>query len=151
MRKAHVRSSASAFADDLIDQIIPAVEKTFRVSAKADDRAIAGLLMGGGQTVAIGFTHLDKFHNIAVFSAGGAGNDPMKQFPDLLTDSAATNKKMKVIWICAGDKDFALPGAQNLDKLLIEHAIKHSFSTTPGLHEWKVWRCSLNQFAPDPL
>jgi enterochelin esterase-like enzyme len=137
----------SAFADDLLDQIIPAVEKTFRVSAKADDRAIAGLSMGGGQTVNIGFTHLDKFHSIGVFSAGG-GSDPVKQFPDLLTDSAATNKRMKVIWICAGDTDFALAGAKGLEKILTEHNIKHSFSTTPGGHEWKVWRYSLDQFAP---
>jgi enterochelin esterase-like enzyme len=138
----------SAFAADLLDQIIPAVEKTFRVSAKADDRAIAGLSMGGGQTVNIGFTHLDKFHSIGIFSAGGGGNEPLKQFPDLLTDPTATNKKMKLIWICAGDKDFALGGAQGLDKVLTEHNIKHSFSLTPGVHEWKVWRYSLNQFAP---
>jgi enterochelin esterase-like enzyme len=137
-----------AFADDLLDQIIPTVEKTFRVSVKADDRAIAGLSMGGGQTVSIGFTHLDKFHSIGVFSAGGGGSDPVKQFPDLLTDAAATNKKMKVIWICAGDKDFALTGAQGLDKTLTEHNIKHTFTTTPGVHEWKVWRYSLDQFAP---
>jgi enterochelin esterase-like enzyme len=138
----------SAFADDLPDQIIPAVEKTFRVSVRADDRAIAGLSMGGGQTVGIGFSHLDKFHSIGIFSAGGGGSDPVKQFPDLLTDPAATNKKMKVIWICAGDKDFALAGAQGLDKTLTEHNIKHAFTTTPGVHEWKVWRYSLDQFAP---
>jgi len=138
----------SAFADDLLEQIIPTVEKTFRASAKADDRALAGLSMGGGQTVNIGFTHLDKFHSIGIFSAGGGGTDPVKQFPDLLTDPSATNKKMKIIWICAGDKDFALAGAQGLDKILTEHNIKHSFSTTPGVHEWKVWRYSLDQFAP---
>ena len=138
----------TAFADDLLDEIIPLVEKRFRVSTKADDRALAGLSMGGGQTVSIGLTHLDKFHNIGVFSAGGVGADPMKQFPDLLTDSAATNKKMKVIWICVGDKDFALAGSQGLDKLLTEHNIRHSFSTTPGVHEWKVWRYSIHEFAP---
>jgi enterochelin esterase family protein len=139
----------SAFADDLLDQIIPTVEKTFRVSAKPDDRALAGLSMGGGQTVSIGFTHLDKFHSIGVFSAGANGNnDPVKQFPDLLADPAATNRKMKVIWICAGDKDFALAGAQNLDKILTEHNVKHSFTTTAGVHEWKVWRYSLDEFAP---
>jgi len=55
---------------------------------------------------------------------------------------------MKVIWICAGDKDFALAGAQGLDKLLSEHNIHHSFSTTAGAHEWKVWRYSLNEFMP---
>ncbi len=138
--------SPSAFADDLLDQIIPTVEKSFRVSAKADDRALAGLSMGGGQTVSIGLTHLDKFHSIGVFSAGSNTTDPVKQFPDLLSDAAATNEKMKVIWICAGDKDFALAGAQNLDKILTDHGIKYSFSTTPGVHEWKVWRYSLDQF-----
>ncbi len=138
----------SAFADDLLDQIIPTVEKTFRVSTKPDDRAIAGLSMGGGQTASIGFTHLDKFHSIGIFSAGAGGADPMKQYPDLLTDGAATNKKMRVVWICAGDTDFALNGAKNLDKLLTEHNVKHAFSTTPGGHEWKVWRHSIHEFAP---
>jgi enterochelin esterase family protein len=138
----------SAFADDLLEQIVPLVEKTFHVSVKADDRAIAGLSMGGGQTVNIGFTHLDKFHSIGIFSAGGGGTDPVKQFPDLLTDGAATNKKMKVIWICAGDKDFALAGARGLDQILTAHNVKHSFTETPGVHEWKVWRFALHQFAP---
>ena len=138
----------TAFADDLLEQIIPLVEKTFRVSAKPDDRALAGLSMGGGQTVSIGFTHPDLFHSIGIFSAGGAGAEPAKQFSALLADSAATNKKMKLIWICAGDTDFALPGAKGVDQLLTEHNIKHSFSTTPGGHEWKVWRYSIHQFAP---
>jgi enterochelin esterase-like enzyme len=139
---------STAFADDLLGQIIPAVEKTFRVSARPDDRALAGLSMGGGQTVSIGFTHLDLFHSIGIFSAGAGGNDPVKQYPDLLSDPAATNKKMKVIWICAGDKDFALAGAQNLDKILTEHNVRHTFTVTPGIHEWKVWRYSLDEFAP---
>jgi enterochelin esterase family protein len=138
----------TAFADDLLSEIIPAVERNFRVSAKADDRALAGLSMGGGQTVSIGFTHLDTFHSIGIFSAGAGATDPEKQFPDLLTDATITNRKMKVIWICAGDKDFALQGAQRLDQILTQHGVKHQFSETPGVHEWKVWRYSLNQFAP---
>jgi enterochelin esterase-like enzyme len=137
-----------AIAGDLLNQIIPTVEKTFRVSAKADDRAIAGLSMGGAQALNIGFTHLDQFHSVGIFSAGGSRNDPAKLFPDLLADPSATNKRMKVIWICAGDKDSALAGAQALDKILTEHNVKHSFTTTPGVHEWKVWRYSLYQFAP---
>ena len=93
--------------------------------------------------------HLDHIWSVAPVC--GAKGIPAYIHPDdrvLLTDPAATNKKMKLIWICAGDKDFALGGAQNLDKLLTEHNIKHSFSITPGVHEWKVWRYSLNQFAP---
>lgn len=146
--KTPAGAKPSAFADDLLDQIIPTVEKTFRVSTKPDDRALAGLSMGGGQTASIGLTHLEKFHSIGIFSAGGVGADPMKQYPDLLTDAAATNKRMRVIWLCAGTTDFALPGAQAMDKLLTEHQIRHSFSTTPGGHEWKVWRHSIHEFAP---
>jgi len=114
----------AAFADDLPDQIIPTVEKTFRVSAKADDRALAGLSMGGGQTVSIGFTHLDLFHSIGIFSVGGGVSDPVKQFSGLLTDPAATNKKIKVIWICAGDKDFALAQREAL--------VQHHRASTNG-------------------
>jgi enterochelin esterase-like enzyme len=146
----------TAFQDDLLDQIIPTMEKTFRVSVKPEDRAIAGLSMGGGQTVSIGLTHIDKFRNIGVFSAGlgggGAGanaiQDPEKRFPDLLADPAATNKKMKVIWIGCGKGDPAMNGAKTLEKMLQDHQIKVTLVETEGVHEWKVWRFCLHEFAP---
>ena len=140
---------ATAFRDELLNEIIPMVEKNFRALSRPDDRAIAGLSMGGGQTVGIGLTNIDKFHSIGVFSAGLNGSqDPLKQFPDLLADPAAANKKMKVIWIACGKGDFALDGSKRLDKMLTDNRIHHSFVETGGVHEWKVWRFALHEFAP---
>jgi enterochelin esterase-like enzyme len=139
----------TAFADDLLNEIIPAVEKTFRVSQRADDRALAGLSMGGGQTVSIGLTHLDQFHSIGVFSAGlNSAQDPLKQFADLLGNPAASNKKLKVVWIACGKGDAtALQGSKRLDEMLAKHQIRHTYVETEGVHEWKVWRFSLHEFA----
>jgi enterochelin esterase-like enzyme len=138
----------TAFSEDLLDQIIPTVEKNFRVLTRPEDRAIAGLSMGGGQTVSIGLTHLDKFRSIGVFSAGlGANADPAKQFADLLADPAATNKKMKIIWIGCGIGDPAMDGSKRLAKMLHERQIKYTLIETQGVHEWKVWRFCLHEFA----
>ena len=146
----------TSFSDDLLEQIIPTVEKQFRASAKPEDRAIAGLSMGGGQTVSVGLTHIDKFRGIGVFSAGigggggGAGvpQNPIERFPDLLKDPAATNKKMKVIWIGCGKGDAAMTGTKALAKMLADHQIKATLVETEGVHEWKVWRFCLHEFAP---
>jgi enterochelin esterase family protein len=138
----------TAFADELLNEIIPAVERDFRVSARADDRAMAGLSMGGGQTVSIGLTHLDKFHSIGVFSAGTNAQDPPKQFPDLLGDAAASNRKMRVIWaICGKGDTTALQGSKRLDEMLTKYQIRHTYVETDGVHEWKVWRYALHEFA----
>jgi enterochelin esterase family protein len=139
----------SAFADDLLKEIIPTVEKNFRVSTRADDRAMAGLSMGGGQTVSIGLTHPDVFHSIGVFSAGLNGaQDPLKQFSDLLSNPEVSNKKMKVIWVACGKGDTtALQGSKRLDEMLTNNQIKHTYVETEGVHEWKVWRFSLQEFA----
>jgi enterochelin esterase-like enzyme len=139
----------SAFADDLLNEIIPAVEKNFRVSPRADDRAMAGLSMGGGQTVSIGLTHPDRFHSIGVFSAGWNGTEePVKQFPELLANSEASNKRMKVIWVACGKGDTtALAGSKRLDEILAKNQIRHTYVETEGVHEWKVWRFCLHEFA----
>jgi enterochelin esterase family protein len=146
-RLAQPGLAPTAFADDLLNEIIPAAEKNFRVSAKPDDRAMAGLSMGGGQTVSIGLTHLDKFHSIGVFSAGWNGQDAAKQFPDLVGDPAATNKKMRLIWVACGTGDTtALQGARRLDEILKKNQIRHTYVETEGVHEWKVWRFCLHEF-----
>jgi enterochelin esterase family protein len=138
----------TAFSDDLLNEIIPMVEKNFRVSMRADDRAMAGLSMGGGQTVSIGLTHPEKFHSIGVFSAGGGGRDPLKQFPDLLGNPEASNRRMKVIFLVCGKGDTtALEGSKRLNEMLTTYSIHHDYVEIEGVHEWKVWRFALFEFA----
>ena len=85
---------------DLLDDVIPFVEQKFRTLKDSDNRALGGLSMGGGQTVAIGFANPDKFHSLVVMSAGGQKLE--ETYPDFFKDPAATNKKLKLLWV--GDR-----------------------------------------------
>jgi enterochelin esterase family protein len=132
---------------DLIEDVIPFVEKTFRVLPGADRRALGGLSMGGGQTAAIGFAHPDLFHSLVIMSAGS--NNADTNYPEFFKDAAATNKQLKLLWMGIG-KDDTLVGAsaKALDALLTAKGIKHTFVVGEGRHEWVVWRHHLNEVAP---
>ena len=136
-----------AFQNDLLGDVIPLVEKTYRVSAEADDRALAGLSMGGGQTYQIGLSHLDTFHYLGAFSAAVAQN-PEEQYKDALEDAASTNKKLKLLYITVGRDDFLYAANQNMDQLLTQAGVKHQFVTSEEGHVWRNWRDYLGQFAP---
>jgi enterochelin esterase-like enzyme len=141
------RSEDSPFAKDLLDDVIPYVEGHFRTITDADHRALGGLSMGGGQTVAIGFTHPDVFHSLVVMSAGSM--NAAEAYPGFFADPAATNKKIKLLWVGVGTGDTLVgPSAKALDATLTEKNIKHNFWTMDGRHEWVVWRHSLYEVAP---
>jgi enterochelin esterase-like enzyme len=134
------------FAQDFIGDLVPAVEKTFRVSSKPDDRAIGGLSAGGAATVNTAFSRPDLFRYIIIMSAGAPQNVE-EQYPKFFGNNAAAAKQMKLIWLAAGDADFALDGTKALDGVLTKNGIKHSFKTTPGRHEWRLWRPHLYECA----
>ena len=138
----------SAFAKDLLDDVIPYVEKTFRTYKDADHRALGGLSMGGGQTIAIGFTHTDLFHSIVVMSAGAQNAD--QTYPDFFANASATNKTLKLLWVGVGSDDpLAGSGAKALDATLTSKGITHTYWLLPGArHEWVVWRHALYEVAP---
>ncbi|MGA7238572.1 MAG: alpha/beta hydrolase-fold protein, partial [Bryobacteraceae bacterium] len=136
------------FGNDLLQDVVPYVEKLYRVSAKADDRAIAGLSMGGGQALRIGLAHLDTFHYIGAFSAAARGN-PEEAFKDFFADPAAANKKLKVFFIACGKTDSLFPPSQALSDALEKHQIKHQFAPSEEGHVWRNWRDYLAEFAPE--
>jgi enterochelin esterase-like enzyme len=135
------------FTHDLLEQIIPMAEGEYRIDAKPENRAIAGLSMGGGQALYIGLGNLDRFRWIGVFSAG-ARDDAEKTFAGVLADSAATNRKLKLFWIGCGQADPGFERARNLDEMLKSHGITHTFVASEGAHVWRNWRSYLNQMAP---
>ena len=125
---------------------MPMVEKMYRISARPETRAIAGLSMGGGQSLNIGLTHLELFHWIGVFSSGLPRNgDPEQIFADLFANPAASNKKIKLLWIGIGRR---FESAQRLTELLHRHEIEFAFHPSEGRHAWNVWRHYLSEFAP---
>ncbi len=130
------------FADDLLGDVKPLVEKTYRARTDRANRAIAGLSMGSGQSMAIGLSHLDMFRYVAVFSGGGRRDILEKLNAD------EVNSKLKVFYIGCGKADFVYPGATELDKTLTEKGVKHVFTVTEGGHTWTNWRYYLSEYAP---
>ena len=135
------------FGNDLLRDVIPYVEKLYRVSTKADDRALAGLSMGGGQALRTGLSHLDTFHYIGAFSAAARGN-PEEAFKDFFADPAAANRKLKLFYIACGKADGLFAGSQALNDALEKHQIKHRFAPSEEGHVWRNWRNYLADFAP---
>ena len=141
------------FEADLKKDIIPRVEAKYRTAPGPANRAIAGLSMGGAQSINVGLSNLDLFGHIGVFSAGsgfgpGAREEFEKRYQAVLADPAATNKKIRLLWIGCGEQDQLIQGAQQLSDTLKQHGITHTFRTTPGAHTWIVWRRYLAEVAP---
>ena len=120
------------FEDDLLKCVMPLVESKYRVASGPKNRAIAGLSMGGFQSIEIGLRHLDLFGNIGVFS-GGVRDDFETRFADVLAKPQDINKKLDVLWIGIGEKDFLLKSSDLLDSILSKREITHAFKNSAML------------------
>lgn len=141
--KEHYVRNATAFQDDLLKDIIPFVEKHYRADANRERRAIVGLSMGGGQALAIGLAHLDRFAWIGGFSSGGNLRDDKKELP---AAGKETDKKLRLLWLACGKQDFLFQINQDFDALLTSRNIPHEFHVTEGTHTWRLWRPYLRDF-----
>jgi enterochelin esterase family protein len=130
-------------AEELLGDVIPLIESRYRVLADREHRAIAGLSMGGGQAFTIGLRNLDTFAWVAEFSSGLLSHDEFdlgEHLPDFVKDPEAANAKLKFLFLGCGAEDTRVPGQMNLTAVLTKHGISHQYFSTPGGHEWKVWR-----------
>jgi enterochelin esterase family protein len=138
----------SPFAKDLLEDVMPMVESSYKVSKKADDRAIAGLSMGGGQTMNIAFNRPELFRYVVMMSPA-APRTPAEAYPAAFKDPSALNKQFKLFWMAVGKDDTLTgPGDRDLAKAFDQAGIKHQFKLTEGRHEWTVWRHYLNEVTP---
>jgi enterochelin esterase-like enzyme len=136
------------FEKDLLTDVLPLVEKTYRVYTDQPHRAIAGLSMGGSQSIRVGLANLDKFAYVCPMSAGGINaNDLDQSFPELAKNPSAANDKLKLLWIACGEKDGLLKFNKGFDQWLTSHQIRHEFKVTPGVHTWHLWRRYLAEVA----
>ncbi|MGH9661077.1 MAG: esterase [Bryobacteraceae bacterium] len=138
------------FTSELMSDVIPHVEKNFRVLTGRENRAIAGLSMGGGQTLRVAATHPDQFAYVAVWSAGvnpATTADFEKRSEPFLAGADKVNKMVKVFAINVGDKDFALAGSKNLAEVLNKRGIRHTLHVSGGGHTWINWRRYLHDYA----
>lgn len=140
----------NTFSDLLTADLIPMVERTYRAAAGRENRAMAGLSMGGMQSFQTVLANLDKFAYLGGFSgsSGGRGGfDPNTAHNGVLADAAAFNKKMKVLFLGIGTAEGA--GTKNFSEQLTKAGIQNVYFESPGTaHEWLTWRRCLNDFVP---
>lgn len=139
------------FTHELLKDVVPHVEKHYRVRIGHEQRALAGLSMGGGQATRVLTTHPDQFGYVAVWSAGlfgGNAGEFEKQNEAFFKNAEKVNKSVRLLAITVGEKDFALTGSKALAGLLQKHGIKHELKISGGGHTWINWRQYLNELAP---
>ena len=137
--EGNVFASAPAFATferDLLDDVIPAIESRYSAATGREERALAGLSMGGGQTLNFGLGHLDKFAWIGSYAAYLTPEVCNQHFPELFSKPDATNARLKLLWLGVGSEDFLYQPAVAFEAYLKEKQIKHKSLTTGGGHTW---------------
>ncbi|MBC3788451.1 alpha/beta hydrolase-fold protein [Spirosoma utsteinense] len=145
--------ASNVFPEVLVKEVIPMIDKSFRTLADRNDRAMAGLSMGGFQTFQTTMTNLDKFAYIGGFSGAGRlqpGADIKQAYDGAWSDADAFNKKMKVVYVSIGTKEpeRMYTGVNGFHQALEKAGIKHVYYESPGTaHEWQTWRRSLRQYA----
>lgn len=153
------RPEVDEFAEDFVKDILPYVEKNYRVLRDRAHRAIAGLSMGGGQTLNLAFSHLDWFSYIGVFSSGvfgiaGRGGPPgappgpsWEDRHKAALDDPALKEGLRLVWFATGDEDFLIGTSRATVEMLRKHGFDVTFRETSGGHTWKNWREYLYEFA----
>ena len=133
------------FRETLLSEVIPRVEAEYLVRKDRDSRAIAGLSMGGAESLLTGLNTVQEFAWIGAFSSGGITPEFDKEFPGL---DANTNAQLRLLWIACGVDDHLIEINRALRAWLASKDIRHVDIETPGAHNWLVWRRNLTEFTP---
>ncbi len=139
------RRNVERFRDALLQEVLPLVEKSYRVSRDPKTRAIAGLSMGGAQSLHTGLNSLDRFAWVGAFSSGGLGDDFSTTFPSL---EAKANAQLQLLWIACGKEDRLIEANRKFVDWLKGKGVQNTYLETPGGHAWLVWRRYLSDFVP---
>ena len=148
---AAIERNINLFSQALLTEVLPRVESEYHVSKKRNDRAIAGLSMGGMESLTIGFTHPDLFGWVGGFSSAPTVErlaverlDKEDQFGEL----KKKNTSLRLLWIACGTEDHLITTNRQLVALLKSRDVPVTAVETPGMHSWQVWRDNLAHFAP---
>jgi len=131
------------FEKDLLNDLIPYIEKHYPVYTDREHRAIAGLSMGGGQSLNFGLGNLDKFAWVGGFSSAPNTKTPEQLMPD--PDKA--KRQLKLLWISCGDADGLISFSKRTHDYLQKHDVPHIYYIEPGVHDFKVWKNGLYMFS----
>ena len=143
-----VRGQPDRFSDLVVNELVPFIDDKFRTLTEREQRAIAGLSMGGGQAMRTGLGHLDKFAWIGSFSGALRDFNIDDSYGGALSDSAKANSRLRLLWIGCGTEDRLIEGGREIHKALTDRKVEHVWVEGPGSHEWQVWRKHLYEFAP---
>ncbi len=133
----------ATFEKDLLNDLIPFIEKKYSTLTDRESRAIAGLSMGGGQSLNFGLGNLDKFAWVGGFSS--APNTKLPQ--ELVPSPADVKQKLKLLWISCGDADGLIGFSKRTHDYLYQNNVPHIFYIEPGVHDFKVWKNGLYMFS----
>jgi enterochelin esterase-like enzyme len=133
----------AAFEKDLLNDVIPAIESRYSIQADREHRALAGLSMGGGQTLNFGLAHLDTFAWLGAFSAA-PNTRPAKE---LVPDPAAVKDRLKLLWVSCGKKDWLMRVSQGVHVYLRDNKVPHVWHVDGNGHDPTHWRNNLYHFA----
>ncbi len=146
-----MQRTVKAFEDFVISELVPMVDATYRTLDDREHRAIAGLSMGGMQALHVGLNHLETFATIAAFSGAPMFDvDPQTDYGGVLSDPAAFNRRVRLLWMSAGTEEpHFVQRARHFRGVLDTLGIAYIVYESPGTaHEWQTWRRSLHAFAP---
>jgi enterochelin esterase-like enzyme len=140
----------NSYPKSIVEDIVPFIEKTYRVDARPRSRAIAGLSMGGGHTITTSLLYPGFFDYICPLSMGirtrPGDEEALRNYE---TQFRALKKAgYRLYFLACGDADFLYESAKTLDKMLTDNGLKHTFFVSSGGHTWSNWRIYLNNFAP---
>jgi len=136
-------SAFSTFEKDLLNDLIPFVEKKYPVYKDREHRALAGLSMGGGQSLNFGLSNLDRFAWV-----GGFSSAPNTKSPEtLVPDAEKARRQLKLLWISCGIDDNLMSFSQRTHDYLKNQNVPHIFYIEPGAHDFKVWKNDLYMFS----
>ena len=140
-----LQNSMDKFSEALLKEVIPQVEKSYRVSSDRGQRAIAGLSMGGTEALLTGLNHPDRFAWIGSFSAGGLSANYAQEFPRADTN---LNTQLRLLWVSCGDRDNLRTSDRGFYDWVTKRGVEAEWVEIPGEHSFRVWRRNLADFAP---
>lgn len=153
-RGGYSSEGMAGFKREMLQNIVPFIDKNYRTYTDAKNRAICGLSMGGGQSFYVGLESLDYFSAVGTFSSGLFGGisatstfDAEKEIPGLLSKADEFNKKLNLFYISCGEGDMRIGHTKKAVADMRSKGLKVEFNSFPGDHEWQVWRKSLYDFA----
>lgn len=133
----------ATFEQDLLNDLIPYVEENYPVLTDRENRAIAGLSMGGGQSLNFGLGNLEMFAWVGGFSSAPNTKEPQ----ELVPDPEKAKEQLKLLWISCGDADRLLRFSSRTHEYLVENGVPHIYYLETGGHDFKVWKNGLYMFS----